>query len=70
MRNRFSFDERWEQEERKFKIFEHFVIGFIIFVVLLMIASLVLYGFFAYKLIENPEMIGDWFNKLITSFGG
>lgn len=58
---------RWEQMEKQHKRFERLVIGFIIFVFVLIIISYVFYGFIAYKVVENPEVIGEWINKLITS---
>ena len=58
---------RWEQMERQHKKFERLVIGFIIFVFLLTIGCWIGYGFIAYKVVENPEMIGEWINRLINS---
>jgi len=58
---------RWERMEKQHKRFEHLVIGFIIFVFVLIIISYVFYGFIAYKVVENPEMIGEWINRLINS---
>lgn len=58
---------RWNQMEKQHKRFKRLVIGFIIFVFVLTIISYVFYGFITYKLVENPEMIGEWINKLITS---
>lgn len=58
---------RWEQMERQHKKFERLVIGFIIFAFVLTIIINVFYVFVAYKLVENPEMIGEWINRLINS---
>ena len=58
---------RRERMEKQHKIFKRLVIGFIIFVFVLIIISYVFYGFIAYKVVENPEMIGEWINRLINS---
>jgi len=58
---------RWDQMEKQHKRFERLVIGFITFVFVLTIISYVFYGFIAYKVVENPEMIGEWINRLINS---
>ena len=58
---------RREQMEKQHKRFERLVIGFIIFAFVLTIIINVFYVFVAYKLVENPEMIGEWINRLINS---
>jgi hypothetical protein len=70
MKKRLSFQERWEQEERSFKKMQYFVIGFIIFTFVLIILSWIGQGFIAYKLIESPEIFGDWINRFLNSVSG
>lgn len=63
--------DRWNQMRKEHKRFERLVTGFIFFVFLLIIVYLVGYIFVAYKVVQNPEMIGDWINRLIkASLGG
>lgn len=58
---------RWGKMEKQHKRFERLVIGFIIFAFVLTMVINVFYGFIAYKVVENPEMIGEWINRLINS---
>jgi len=63
--------DRWNQMKKEHKRFERLVTGFIIFVFLLVflliIVYLIGYVFIAYKVVQNPEMIGEWINRLIKS---
>lgn len=70
MKRPFSFEEKWERSEREFKGFQRVVIGIIVCIALFIILSWVLTGFIAFKFIDNPEVIGDWFNRLISGLEG
>ncbi|AZV43599.1 hypothetical protein BAOM_2990 [Peribacillus asahii] len=52
-------------KKSKIEIAAMTVIGF---VTISMIATLVLYGFVGIKLINNPEVFGEWFAKLVEGF--
>lgn len=49
----------------KMTLIEKLAISIIIFVVVMIIASSVLYGFLGIKLINEPEVFGEWFQRLI-----
>ena len=63
--------DRWNQMKKEHKRFERLVTGFIFFVFFLIIIYLISYILVAYKVVQNPEMIGEWINRLIkSSLGG
>lgn len=45
-----------------------FATMFIILVFVIMVASFGLYAVIGIKLISNPEVIGEWFGRLISGF--
>lgn len=63
--DRKRFQERWNQIERRHRAFERLVIGFIILVLVLIVLGWIAYGFIAYKLMESPELIGEWINRFL-----
>lgn len=47
---------------------EKMAMGVIIATVVLMILAFIVNGIISYNLITNPEMIGEWFSKLLSGF--
>jgi predicted cation transporter len=68
MKRRYS--NIWERYERESKIVNRIVFSIIIFIAFLTILSTVFTGVVIIKFFENPEMIGDWINRLISGLEG
>ena len=72
MNYRINFQEHREQHKlhrQRFIRLQRLIFAIFFGITFMSIGYFIVSGIIVYKLIDNPEMIGEWFNRLLTGLG-